>query len=194
MADTQFGRDSTSHRHPQPHELDSFLEVQPATFDQLVADAAKRLSQIGVGASEWSGLLHLGDVISAADYAHQGQVAIEALRSSAELLGISNRGIVIAPGNHDIVRSGFIRDLRELSRIRGLKKSLEQIIGSIRHHAFERPLPDLGFASFRDMYSRLVSERVNPSDGGLEIVSFIAPRVTVHIPLAFRLMHRHFER
>ena len=34
---------------------------------------------------------------------------------------------------------------------------------------------------FRDMCSRLTGQRITPSDGGVEIVSFVAPRVTIRV-------------
>jgi hypothetical protein len=63
ISDTQFGGDSKAHRHPLSPSADSFEEVQPATFEQLVATAASSLKSNATAPSEWSGLLHLGDVL-----------------------------------------------------------------------------------------------------------------------------------
>lgn len=179
VSDTQFGRDSTSHRAPHHKENQSFLEVQPARFHQLVSNEIRHFSSAHETAIEWSGLLHLGDVVTSGNYEQQGELAIESLRSSAEVLGIPTRNIVISPGNHDIVRPGIVRDLRDRRRSHE-ESSAAELLSSIRRDEFDQILPDSGFTSFRDMYARLIEQRVSPSEGGVEIVSFAAPRVTVH--------------
>jgi calcineurin-like phosphoesterase family protein len=187
ISDTQFGRDSTAHRSPFSDGPDSFDEVQPATFDQLISEAADRLTPKSLVQSTWSGLLHLGDVVCKGDYMGQERIAIHALRSSADVLGLPAGNIVIAPGNHDVVRSGLAKDLPiALAKINSAptpdSANIEKaLVTLIRQSVFQQILPDFGLTSFRDMYSLLLERRIYPSDGGVEIVSFLAPRLSVHI-------------
>lgn len=187
LSDTQFGRDSTAHRHPLSNSADSFEEVQPATFEQLVADAASNLNSNAAIPSEWSGLLHLGDVVCRGDYGEQEAGAINALRSSAEVLRVSSANIVISPGNHDLVRSGLISDLRGILAPAGSDTRVDPVsvecslVAALRRHSFPQVLPQSGFASFREMYSRTIERPVCVSLSGVEIVSFLAPRITIHV-------------
>jgi len=187
ISDTQFGRDSTAHRHPLSPSADSFKEVQPATFEQLVAAAASSLRANATAPSEWSGLLHLGDVVCRGDYAEQEAGAISALRSSAEVLRVSSANIVVSPGNHDLVRSGLISDLRSILRPPGPDSTVDPaklellVVASLRRHSFQQILPQSGFASFREMYSHIIERQIRVSIGGVEIVSFLAPRIRIHV-------------
>jgi len=187
ISDTQFGHDSVAYRSPLARGNDSFEEVQPATFDQLISDAARSLEVGSADPFEWSGILHLGDVVCKAEFDGQETVATEALKHSAEILGVPASSIVVTPGNHDFVRSGIVEDLRTaMEQKENISKSElpsfeDLVLGSIRRNAFQSVLPHSGFTSFRDMYSRLLQRRISPSDGGIEVISFLAPRLTVHV-------------
>lgn len=205
ITDTQFGGDSTAYRLPLYHEGPSFVQIQPSTFEQLVSHAARSLSADDQLRSDWSGLIHLGDVLCKGDYDRQGTVTVRWLRGSAEVLGIPTRNVVISPGNHDVVRSGLICDVQDLVHsLKGLKSRsrsgssdkavTEQMIRSINRHTFGQILPESGLACFRDVYSRLIEQHISPSDGGIEIVSFVAPRVIVHIVSVWPVIRYPIER
>ena len=184
LSDTQFGRDSTANRPPLPG-LDSFEEVKPATFEQLVRDAARKLADTGVGPLEWSGLLHLGDVVCRGDYRAQEGNAINALRDSTAILGVPPNSLVISPGNHDLVRSSLVDNLpRILGRTSASSDPVNlgrELIVALRQELSCPVLAQPGFGCFRDMYSRLVERQVVVSEGGVEVVSFLAPRIIVHV-------------
>jgi SAM-dependent methyltransferase len=59
-------------------------------------------------------------------------------------------------------------------------ESLINFLEVFRRHASSSIWSDSGLSAFREMYSRLLGQRVYPSHAGIEIVSFLAPRLTVH--------------
>lgn len=180
LADTQFGGDSTALPAWSEEIPETMLnEVQAESFDQLVSRAARELGGDLPRSIKWSGCLHLGDVVRNANFREHGSDAVEALTRGAEVLGLPTQNIVIAPGNQDYSRPGLIRHLEEWSSQPAVS-SLD-VTRDLCSAGLSSVLPDFGYAPFRDMYARLLGNHVATASGGVEIVSFIGPRVTVHV-------------
>ncbi len=221
LSDTQFGLDSTADRSPLGSR-DSFDEVKAAKFEQLAQDAATKLIDSRVSVSPWSGLLHIGDVVCRGDFEQQEKNALSALRDSTAILGVPTKSFVACPGNHDLTRSSLVgalprildrpragggdwvsfgRDLiAAFSRLVGRTRPKDSIsigrdlIAALREESSYPVLAQPGFGCFRDMYSRLVERQINISEGGVEVVSFLAPRITVHVVSLWPLMRHRISR
>jgi len=181
MSDTQFGKDSTVHR-PLRVEGEDGEEMIPFECSLLVKDAATKLRRTRDTNDEWSGLLHLGDVVCNGDYKTAGRQAQAELEHSAAALGVAVQNIVMIPGNHDDDRSALIDWLRRQPRTgRGRTWKIENVVDEVRRAAFARMLHATGLIPFQDTYSRLVGRRITPSNHGIEFVSFLAPRINIHM-------------
>jgi len=179
ISDTQSGADSTARRAPAGIGAVEFAEVQAATFEQLVGDAAVALRPAVDTAHEWSGLLHVGDVVCRGDYSPRDTPIVDVLRSAASALRIPPANVVIAPGNHDYVRSKLLEYLKSVTGQETV--TLRVVSDAIRNCDFDQILPGGGLLAFHDMYSRFLDRRIAVSSGGVEVVSFLAARVTVHV-------------
>lgn len=181
LSDTQFGDDSTSNRPPLPGSSDTYQEIQAAAFPQLVTEAALRLTE-NSSLNNWTGLIHLGDVVSRANFSLQESVAIKALHDSANILKTPINNIVISPGNHDQIRPGLLSYIKQHQTSTNPKNwTIESFVDTSNQYFFRPTSTELGFTSFKEMYSRVIGRHVNISEGGVEIISFRAPRITVHM-------------